>query len=66
MRPNKKRGRIYLRSGNSNFVPFLEQALGASLCNFDKDGGEVLGAVKDYFVSPAFKKNAPIADLGNP
>ena len=46
-------------SRNSNFVPFLEQALGASLGNFAKDGGEFSGAAKDYFASPAFRETPP-------
>ncbi|MCU1717236.1 alginate O-acetyltransferase AlgX-related protein [Pseudomonas sp. 5P_3.1_Bac2] len=46
-------------SRNSNFVAFLEQALGASLGNFAKDGGEFAGAAKDYFASPAFQQTPP-------
>lgn len=46
-------------SRNSNFVPLLEQALGASLGNFAKDGGEFSGAAKDYFASPAFRETPP-------
>ncbi|MBL0949982.1 MAG: cell division protein FtsQ [Pseudomonas sp.] len=46
-------------SRNSNFVPFLEQALQASLGNFAKDGGEFSGAAKDYFASPAFTQTPP-------
>ena len=46
-------------SRNSNFVPFLEQALAASLGNFAKDGGEFSGAAQDYFVSPAFTQTPP-------
>lgn len=46
-------------SRNSNFVPFLEQALGASLGNFAKDGGEFSGAATDYFTSPAFRETPP-------
>jgi alginate O-acetyltransferase complex protein AlgJ len=46
-------------SRNSNFVPFLEQALGASIGNFAKDGGEFSGAAKDYFASPAFQQTPP-------
>jgi alginate O-acetyltransferase complex protein AlgJ len=46
-------------SRNSNFVPFLEQALGASLGNFAKDGGEFSGAARDYFSSPAFRETPP-------
>ncbi|MDZ3994387.1 alginate O-acetyltransferase AlgX-related protein [Pseudomonas sp. Teo4] len=43
-------------SRNSNFVPFLEQGIGASVGNFAKDGGEFSGAGKDYFASEAFKQ----------
>lgn len=43
-------------SRNSNFVPFLEQGLGASVGNFAKDGGEFSGAAKDYFASEAFRQ----------
>lgn len=43
-------------SRNSNFVPFLEQGVGASVGNFAKDGGEFSGAAKDYFSSEAFKQ----------
>lgn len=46
-------------SRNSNFVPFLEQALETSLGNFAKDGGEFAGAAKDYFSSPAFTQTPP-------
>lgn len=46
-------------SRNSNFVPFLEQALSTSLGNFAKDGGEFSGAAKDYFISPAFTQTPP-------
>jgi len=46
-------------SRNSNFVAFLEQALGASLGNFAKDGGEFSGAARDYFASPAFRETPP-------
>src|SRR5690606_10724961 len=46
-------------SRHSNFVPFLEQALGTSLGNFAKDGGEFSGAAKDYFASPAFTQTPP-------
>src|SRR5690606_4126875 len=46
-------------SRNSNFVAFLEQALGASLGNFAKDGGEFSGAARDYFSSPAFRETPP-------
>lgn len=46
-------------SRNSNFIPFLERAVGASVGNFAKDGGEFSGAAKDYFASPAFKQTPP-------
>ncbi|MBC9249911.1 cell division protein FtsQ [Pseudomonas alcaligenes] len=46
-------------SRNSNFIPFLERALGASVGNFAKDGGEFSGAAKDYFASPAFQQTPP-------
>lgn len=46
-------------SRNSNFIPFLERALSASVGNFAKDGGEFSGAAKDYFASPAFKQTPP-------
>lgn len=46
-------------SRNSNFIAFLERALGSSVGNFAKDGGEFSGAAKDYFVSPAFKQTPP-------
>ncbi|KUM41869.1 hypothetical protein AR540_06495 [Pseudomonas sp. EpS/L25] len=43
-------------SRNSNFLPFLEQALGASVGRFAKDGGHFAGAARDYFPSPRFDK----------
>nr|WP_167145780.1 cell division protein FtsQ [Pseudomonas sp. OTU750018] len=46
-------------SRNSNFIPFLERAVGARVGNFAKDGGEFSGAAKDYFSSPAFKQTPP-------
>lgn len=46
-------------SRNSNFIPFLERAVSASVGNFAKDGGEFSGAAKDYFASPAFKQTPP-------
>lgn len=46
-------------AGNSNFVAFLEQALGASIGNFAKDGGEFSGAAKDYFGNAAFTQTPP-------
>ncbi|WP_454252547.1 alginate O-acetyltransferase AlgX-related protein [Pseudomonas sp. Marseille-Q7302] len=46
-------------SRNSNFLPFLEQALGASVGRFAKDGGHFAGAARDYFASPAFRQTPP-------
>lgn len=46
-------------SRNSNFVGFLEAALGAPVGNFAKDGGEFSGAAKAYFDSPAFTQTPP-------
>lgn len=46
-------------SRNSNFLPFLEQALGASVGRFAKDGGHFAGAARDYFDSPAFRQTPP-------
>jgi alginate O-acetyltransferase complex protein AlgJ len=46
-------------SRNSNFIGFLERALGASVGNFALDGGEFSGAAKAYFKSPAFKQTPP-------
>jgi alginate O-acetyltransferase complex protein AlgJ len=46
-------------SRNSNFVGFLEQALGAPIGNFGKDGGEFSGGANGYFNNPAFKHTPP-------
>ncbi|TBU95619.1 alginate O-acetyltransferase AlgX-related protein [Phytopseudomonas dryadis] len=46
-------------SRNSNFVPFLEQALGTSLGNFARDGGEFSAAARAYFASAAFGQTPP-------
>ncbi|MDR6357695.1 alginate O-acetyltransferase complex protein AlgJ [Pseudomonas psychrotolerans] len=46
-------------SRNSNFLPFLEQALGASVGRFAKDGGHFAGAARDYFASKAFRQTPP-------
>jgi alginate O-acetyltransferase complex protein AlgJ len=46
-------------SRNSNFMPFLEQAVGASVGNFALDGGAFSGAAKAYFASSAFKQTPP-------
>lgn len=46
-------------SRNSNFIPFLEMALSASVGNFALDGGEFSGAANVYFDSPAFRQTPP-------
>jgi alginate O-acetyltransferase complex protein AlgJ len=46
-------------SRNSNFVPFLEAALGSRVGNFTRDGGEFAGAANAYFSSSAFKNSPP-------
>ena len=46
-------------SRNSNFVRLLEQALGASIGNFAKDGGEFSGAAKAYFSGKEFSQSPP-------
>jgi alginate O-acetyltransferase complex protein AlgJ len=46
-------------SRNSNFVGFLQRALGAPVGNFAKDGGEFSGAAVAYFDNPAFKQTPP-------
>lgn len=46
-------------SRNSNFAGFLQQALGAPIGNFGKDGGEFSGAANVYFDNPAFKQTPP-------
>ena len=46
-------------SRNSNFIPFLEQALSVRVGNFALDGGEFSGAAKAYFKSAAFKQTPP-------
>lgn len=46
-------------SRNSNFIPFLEQALSVRVGNFARDGGEFSGAAKAYFKSTAFKQTPP-------
>jgi len=43
-------------SHNSNFAGFLQQALGAPIGNFAKDGGEFSGGANGYFDNPAFKQ----------
>lgn len=46
-------------SRNSNFAGFLQQALGAPIGNFGKDGGEFSGGANGYFNNPAFKQTPP-------
>jgi alginate O-acetyltransferase complex protein AlgJ len=46
-------------SRNSNFMPFLQRAVGASVGNFALDGGAFSGAAKAYFDSAAFKQTPP-------
>lgn len=46
-------------SRNSNFAGFLQQALGAPIGNFAKDGGEFSGAANGYFNNPAFTQTPP-------
>lgn len=46
-------------SRNSNFVPFLEHNLGASVANLAKDGGDFAGAATAYFASSAFRSDPP-------
>jgi alginate O-acetyltransferase complex protein AlgJ len=46
-------------SRNSNFAGFLQQALGAPVGNFAKDGGEFSGGANGYFNNPAFKQTPP-------
>ncbi|MHC8348104.1 alginate O-acetyltransferase AlgX-related protein [Pseudomonas sp. RT4P38] len=46
-------------SRNSNFAGFLQQALGAPIGNFAKDGGEFSGGANGYFNNPAFKQTPP-------
>lgn len=46
-------------SRNSGFAGFLQQALGAPIGNFAKDGGEFSGAARTYFTSPAFAQTPP-------
>ncbi|NWD08966.1 alginate O-acetyltransferase AlgX-related protein [Pseudomonas gingeri] len=46
-------------SRNSNFLGFLEAAVGAPVGNFARDGGEFSGAAKAYFDSPAFRQTPP-------
>jgi alginate O-acetyltransferase complex protein AlgJ len=46
-------------SRNSNFAGFLQQAVGAPIGNFAKDGGEFSGGANGYFNNPAFKQTPP-------
>lgn len=46
-------------SRNSNFIPFLEAALGMHVGNFARDGGEFAGAANAYFGGAAFKDTPP-------
>ncbi|OZI21144.1 hypothetical protein CAL26_27315 [Bordetella genomosp. 9] len=46
-------------SRNSNFVPFLENALHARIPDFARDGGDFAGAANAYFGSPAFRQTPP-------
>lgn len=46
-------------SRNSNFAGFLQQALGAPIGNFAKDGGEFSAGANGYFDNPAFKQTPP-------
>lgn len=46
-------------SRNSNFVGFLQLALGAPVGSFAKDGGEFSGSANDYFGNPAFTQTPP-------
>ncbi|KPG98990.1 cell division protein FtsQ [Pseudomonas sp. RIT-PI-q] len=46
-------------SRNSNFLGFLQQALGAPIGNFAKDGGEFSGGANGYFNNPAFMQTPP-------
>ena len=46
-------------SRNSNFVGFLQQALGARIGSFAKDGGKFSGSANEYFSNPAFTQTPP-------
>jgi len=46
-------------SRNSNFVGFLQMALGAPVGNFAKDGGGFSGGANQYFNNPAFRQTPP-------
>lgn len=46
-------------SRNSNFLGFLELALGAPVGSFAKDGGEFSGSANQYFGNPAYQQTPP-------
>ena len=46
-------------SRNSNFLGFLQLALGAQVGSFAKDGGEFSGSANEYFSNPAFTQTPP-------
>ena len=46
-------------SRNSNFAGFVQQALGAPVGNFAKDGGAFSGAANSYLNNPASKETPP-------
>jgi alginate O-acetyltransferase complex protein AlgJ len=46
-------------SRNSNFVPFLEHHIGASVANLAKDGGDFAGAATAYFAGATFRSDPP-------
>jgi alginate O-acetyltransferase complex protein AlgJ len=46
-------------SRNSNFVGFLQLALGARIGSFAKDGGAFSGSANAYFSNPAFMQTPP-------
>ena len=46
-------------SRNSNFIPFLEAALGTRVVNVARDGGEFAGAANAYFGSATFRDTPP-------
>lgn len=46
-------------SRNSNFLGFLQLALGAQIGSFAKDGGEFSGSANAYFSNAAFKQTPP-------
>ena len=46
-------------SRNSNFAGFMQQALGAPIGDFARDGGEFSGGANNYFNNPAFKQTPP-------